>query len=161
MKKLRKISLFTALLAAGLLGPGLAAPAWSKSKTPPAPQTTYSQASTLPAVTVSHWRKTAEREKQAFLLGFISMLDLEKEWQGGQLLPMKDSLIGNWSRGLNGLTISQIAQGIDEYIAANPGQPDKPVLEVMWFKFVQPTVKETLGPEVKAKGRQLRNKAGR
>lgn len=101
-----------------------------------------------PLILLRHWQNAEIRERYSFLIGFITMLEMEKSWQGDKPLPLKSSLVNSWSKGFAELTIKQISDSLDEYIAANPKDLDRPLVEVMWFRFAQPHVKETIRPDV-------------
>ncbi len=96
----------------------------------------------VPLVTLEHWRDSNPNERYAFLIGFVTMLELEKEWQGkvndGRLLPMNKSLVGPWIDGFANRSLNEIYNGINRHLSQNPGDLNRPVAEVMWFSFVQP-----------------------
>ncbi len=101
----------------------------------------------VPLITMADWQKSSEAERYAFLAGFGSMLEAEKHWQNerhGQLLPFEDSLIGSWSRGFKKLRLKDVYKRLNEYLAENPQDLQRPLVEVMWFEFAQPTVKEKI-----------------
>ena len=112
-----------------------------------------------PAVTLKVWQDSSEQEQIAFLAGFISMLELEKEWQGQKaILPLHQSLAGSWATGLAGHKLQDIHKTVNTYIAANPGKMDKMVVEVMWYELVQPKIKESI-PADDMKALKKRSKA--
>lgn len=99
----------------------------------------------VPILTMKHWSDSSPEERYAFLVGFASMLEMEKDWQykqNGKHLPLDQSLAGSWAKGLQGRSLKNIYDGLNKYVAANPGALDRPLAEVMWFQFVQPKVKE-------------------
>ena len=114
------------------------------------------------AVSLKTWKDSTEQERYGFLVGFMSMLELEKKWQGDKPLSLKQSLVPSWSKGLSDISLKQIHDTINEYIAANPGDMDRQVVEVMWFKFAQPKVTEKVDtPEqVKQSKKSLKQKKG-
>lgn len=138
-----------------------AAPAPVFGAAPDGAKATAQEASQV-AVSLKTWKDSTEQERYGFLVGFMSMLELEKKWQGEKPLPLKQSLVPSWSRGLSDVTLKQIHDTINEYIAANPGDMDRQVVEVMWFKFAQPKVTEKVDdPErVKQVKKSLRQKKG-
>ncbi len=92
-----------------------------------------------PVVTLRVWNESAEQEQYAFLAGFVSLFELEKEWQGQKgILPLKQSMIGSWGAGLNGMTLRDMRNTVDNYAARNPGESNKLVVEVLWHELVQP-----------------------
>jgi len=98
----------------------------------------------VPLVTLRHWKDSKPNERYAFLVGMVTMVEIEKEWQlknNKKMTAKKQSLTGSWVRGFENRPLKEIYDGINNYIAANPGDLDRPVPEVMWFTFVQPRVK--------------------
>lgn len=98
-------------------------------------------------VKMSDWKDSRPGQRYAFLIGFMSMLDLENEWQKAnneKALPFKQSLVSSWAAALEKKSLQEIYRGLNRYAKENPDQLDKPVTEVMWFTFVQPTVTEKL-----------------
>ena len=47
-----------------------------------------------PVVTLQRWQNAEENERYAFLVGFVTMLDIEHSWQGDNPRPSKESIIG-------------------------------------------------------------------
>ncbi len=95
----------------------------------------------FPIVTLRHWQDSTPNERYAFLIGFVTMLELEKEWQvreGEGVLPFELSLAGAWAEGFAARPLTEIYNSINGYIISNPEDLDKPTAEVMWFEFVQP-----------------------
>ncbi len=95
----------------------------------------------VPLVTMRHWKESTPGERYAFLIGFVTMLELEKEWQsrdGQVFLPFERSLVGDWAEGFAHRPLREIYNGLNAYLAANPGDQDRPAAEVMWFTFVKP-----------------------
>lgn len=138
-----------------------AAPAPALGAAPDGAKVTAQEASQV-AVSLKTWKDSTEQERYGFLVGFMTMLELEKKWQGDKPLPLKQSLVASWSRGLSDMSLKQIHDAINEYIAANPGDMDRQVVEVMWFKFAQPKVTEKVdAPEqVKQGKKSLKQKKG-
>lgn len=96
-------------------------------------------------VTMGDWKDSKPRQRYAFLIGFMSMLDLENEWQrASDPLPFQSSLVSSWAKALQSKSLQDIYRGLNDYVKENPDQMGKPLTEVMWFIFVQPTVKEKL-----------------
>lgn len=95
----------------------------------------------VPLVTLKHWKDSTPGERYSFLIGFVTMLELEKEWQGQdgrELLPFDRSLVGGWVRGFENRPLTEIYNGLNRYITDKPGDLDRPAAEVMWFLFAQP-----------------------
>lgn len=95
----------------------------------------------IPLVTLQHWKDSTPGERYSFLIGFVTMLELEKEWQGQngrELLPFDQSLVGAWVRGFENRPLAEIYNGLNRYVADKPGELNRPAAEVMWFLFAQP-----------------------
>lgn len=99
------------------------------------------EAAGAPLVTMKHWRDSTSGERYSFLIGFITMLELEKEWQGrddGDILPFDKSLVASWVSGFAHRPLFEIYNELNKHLADNPAELERPVAEVMWFIFVQP-----------------------
>lgn len=91
-----------------------------------------------PRVTLAHWKASSRDEKMSFLLGFVTMLDMERFWQGNKSLNAKQSLNGMWARGLSGVTLDQMRASVDQYVVEHPDQGDMSVVAVLSRTYVQP-----------------------
>ena len=91
-------------------------------------------------VTLTAWNDSTQQEKYAYLLGLMTMVEMEKNWQGENPLPFKQSLASSWSIGLSDMTFKQIADTVDNYAAAHPDEGQRQVVEVLWFQLVQPKI---------------------
>lgn len=96
----------------------------------------------VPVLQMKHWARSSQDEKLAFLFGFASLLELEKEWQGAKPLPLNQSIVGSWVRGLDGVTLGQMARALDKYAKENPDDLSRPVVEVMGITYVRPKLSE-------------------
>ena len=95
----------------------------------------------VPLVTLRHWKESTPNERYAFLIGFVTMLELEKEWQGKDgrgLLPFDQSLINSWVEGFAYRPLTEMYNEINNHLARHPGDQDRAVAEVMWFTLVKP-----------------------
>ncbi|WP_034636261.1 hypothetical protein [Desulfovibrio cuneatus] len=94
-----------------------------------------------PVVQMRHWQASTKEEKQAFLAGMVTMLELEKEWQrrdGRKPLPFDKSLNSAWMHGLNGQTLDSLINVLDAHAKAKPQDMNRPVVEVLWYLYAQP-----------------------
>lgn len=99
------------------------------------------EAAGVPLVTMKHWRDSTSGERYSFLIGFVTMLELEKEWQGrddGEILPFDKSLVASWVAGFAHRPLFEIYNELNKHLADHPGELERQVAEVMWFIFVQP-----------------------
>ncbi len=131
------------------LGAVLCAPAAANAAAPEETGSKVPQASVtaVPLVRLKHWRDSTEQERYGFLVGFITALDMEREWQGPNPLPLQQSLTGNWVKGLANVTLKEMDGNINAYIATHPDDLERPVVEYLWFTYVQPKVTEKVTPE--------------
>ncbi len=92
-----------------------------------------------PVVTGAHWTNSTMQEKQAFLMGMATVIELEQEIRGGEV-PAEacKSLIPGWVTGLSGHTLTQVLEGLDAWYAAHPDKLQTPVAEALWVDFVKP-----------------------
>lgn len=98
------------------------------------------QARDLPIATGEHWTTATEREKRAFLLGFGTLLKIEREMQGETPPPDDQTFIPRLAEGLQDHTISSAMEAIDAWYADNETQLDRPVIEVIWFELTLPNI---------------------
>lgn len=92
----------------------------------------------VPDVSLEHWRNTPLDERYAFLLGFISMLEMERAWQGQYPLSIEQSTVGGWTRGLSGVSLQNMNIALDRFISAHPNQLNMNVLEALGRIYVRP-----------------------
>lgn len=98
------------------------------------------QARDLPIATGEHWTTATEREKRAFLLGFGTLLKIEREMQGENPPPDDRSFIPQLAEGLQDYTITSAMEAIDAWYGDNQDQLDRPVIEVIWFELTLPNI---------------------
>ncbi len=92
----------------------------------------------LPVVTLDMWKNSTDQERRAFLMGFVSMLEMENAWQGKNPLPVEQSTVSTWVRGISGVTIPDMDGALNDYIARNPKAGDRSVLMVLGRIYVTP-----------------------
>lgn len=95
-----------------------------------------------PAVKLKHWQNSPEQERYAFLFGFVTMIEVEREWQGAKPLPANRSTVGGWVRGLSGVTLKAMDAALEQYIANNPDKLEMPVVEALGRIYVRPAMTE-------------------
>lgn len=96
----------------------------------------------LPVLQLRHWKDSPVGERQAFLLGFVSMVQAEYAWQGKKVLPVDRSTAQIWMRALNGVTIAEMDAKLNEYIAKNPDNLERSVLGTLGRIYAQPALSE-------------------
>lgn len=95
-----------------------------------------------PVVTLQNWQDSTQNERAAFLIGFMSMVDIERVWQGTPGLSPAQSTAGMWVKGLKGVSLTQLMITVNEYVKANPASMDESVLEVIGKTYVGPKLGE-------------------
>ena len=123
----------------------LAAPAFAQTTQSVSDKVEAAPGTTTPTVTMKTWKMSSEAERYSFLAGFVTMLELEREWQGANAVPIKQSLIGSWSQGLSNVSIRTMDEDIEAYINSSDANMDRLVVDFLWFNYVQPTVTEKIG----------------
>ncbi|MDL2272411.1 hypothetical protein LJC23_05200 [Desulfovibrio sp. OttesenSCG-928-I05] len=93
-----------------------------------------------PTVTMRDWKNSTIDERYSFLAGFSTLLELERGWQGDTPLPIKQSLIGSWAKGLSNVSIRQMDAAVNEYVHSSGADMNRLVVDYLWFTFVQPKI---------------------
>lgn len=101
-------------------------------------QVADSSAVHFPFIQLHHWKNTPAPERHAFLAGFVSMLELERLWQGPNALPVNRSVVGTWVKGLSNVTLRDMDASLNQYIKTHPNDMDKSVLEILGLVYVRP-----------------------
>lgn len=133
MKKLIS-RLCAAAIIFGTVAGGLAAPTQGEARARLAAQ----EALDTPIVTLAHWQASNRHDKLSFLLGFVTMLGMEREWQAKSPLPIKQSIVGTWVKGLDGIALGDISDTLDRYAAEHPDEGGKPILEALGEIYIRP-----------------------
>lgn len=114
------------------------------------------EAMSLPALTLQNWQASAKNEKLSFLFGLATMVELEKEWQGGQPLPISQSLNESWVRGLDGVSLGTMSAALDKYADEHPTLSQMSVLEALGRIYVRPKLNEAERNEALVKAQQIK-----
>lgn len=96
----------------------------------------------VPAVQLKHWENSTVQERRAFLMGFVSMLEMERAWQGKTEVPITQSTVSTWCRGLTGVTIPEMDNALNEYIKDNPKASERTVIEALGRIYVRPKLSQ-------------------
>lgn len=107
------------------------------------------------------WQNAAENERYAFLVGVVTMFEAEREWQGPKALPITQSTVGLWAKGLVGVTFKDMHDAIDAYIAENPGDMDEQVLTVLGRVYVRPGMSDRQLDQARAKVAEIEKQRNR
>lgn len=96
---------------------------------------------------MSDWQEYGPRLRYAFLIGFVTMLEMENEWQSANKpLAPKQSQISSWSAALKPRSLRDMYRAINNYAKNNPDRLEQKVTEVMWITLVQPTADKIENP---------------
>ena len=114
------------------------------------------QAVSCPAAKLTHWQASTEHEKLTFLFGFVTMLELEREWQGKTPLPIRQSINGSWAKGLAGKTLGDLSGALDDYVAQNPNKLEETVVGTLGRLFVVPEMTDKEKADAKRHYQQIK-----
>jgi hypothetical protein len=94
----------------------------------------------IPEITGEVWMKSSQQEKLAFLVGAGSVVAIEHN------IDLREAddpsrFTQGWVEAFKEKKWSEIAKQIDDYYAANPGQTNRLVIEVMWRELIAPNMK--------------------
>lgn len=114
------------------------------------------EAMSLPSLTLQAWQVSAKNEKMAFLFGLATMIELEKEWQGANPLPISRSLNESWVRGLDGVPLGTMCAAVDKYITDHPSFSQMSVLEALGRIYVRPKLTDAELRQAADKARNIK-----
>ena len=98
-------------------------------------------AADIPLVDGTHWVKSTEEVKKAYLVGVSNVIQLEVAYQADNPTPEGRSLAPRAAKGMTGQTLSGVLERLDKWYGAHPEQLQRPVLETIWFEMVVPGLK--------------------
>ena len=98
-------------------------------------------ASDIPLVDGTHWMKSTDDVKKAYLVGVSNVIQLEVAYQADNPIPEGRSLAPRAAKGMTGQTLSGVLESLDKWYGAHPEQLKRPVLETIWFEMVVPGLK--------------------
>ncbi len=88
-----------------------------------------------------HWMKSTEVEKQSYVLGILNMAMVEYQLTGAA--PRHRTSVPSLIKGLEGMTVFQVVDAMNNYYKANPGDQQKPVIEAIWVQIVKPKLDQS------------------
>lgn len=150
MKRLIRPVMIAAFIGALIAPCVYAAPGHAASPSP------RQEVMSLPSLTLQNWQASAKSEKLSFLFGLATMVELEKEWQGDQPLPISQSLNQSWVRGLDGVSLGTISAALDKYADEHPTLSQMSVLEALGRIYVRPKLNDAERKEAAAKAQQIK-----
>ncbi len=102
------------------------------------------RADEVPIVTGEHWTKSTDQVKKAYLVGIANVLQVETAYEGANPPPDAQSIVPRFAKGLRGggYTLDSVREGVDKWYAANPDKIQRPVIEIIWFEMVVPSLQK-------------------
>lgn len=98
-------------------------------------------AAEVPLVDGTHWTKSSDDVKKAYLVGLANAVQIEVAYNADSPLPEKNSFSPRLAQGLKGHTLATVQEALDKWYAANPGRLQRPVIETIWFELALPGLK--------------------
>ena len=98
-------------------------------------------AAEVPLVDGTHWTKSTDDVKKAYLVGLANAVQIEVAYNADSPLPEKSSFSPRLAQGLKGHTLATVQEALDKWYAANPGKLQRPVIETIWFELALPGLK--------------------
>ena len=98
-------------------------------------------AADVPLVDGTHWTKSTDDVKKAYLIGLANLVQIEVAYNAKDPLPEKYSFSPRLAKGLTGQTLATVQEALDKWYAANPGKLQRPVIETIWFEIAAPGLK--------------------
>jgi hypothetical protein len=95
----------------------------------------------IPLVDGTHWVKSTDDVKKAYLVGASNIIQLETAYQADKPVPAERSFSPAVAKGMTGQTLSSVLDTVDKWYAAHPDQLQRPVIETIWFEMVVPGLK--------------------
>ena len=95
-------------------------------------------AADVPLVDGTHWVRSSEDVKKAYLVGVANVVQIEAAYNADNAEAMKTGFSPRLVKGIQGQTLSTVIEAMDKWYAANPGRLDRPIIETMWFEIVVP-----------------------
>lgn len=92
-----------------------------------------------PVLRMKNWSDSSIEEKNSFLLGMVTSIGLNKYWmenKHGKVYEKSPTM--QWVKALEGVTFAQMVEALDTFAAENPGEQERAVIEVLWYKYCKP-----------------------
>lgn len=123
-------------------------------------ESTFPQASSaVDALTGSIWQKSSMEEKQAFLYGVDTAINVEVYVQkhmemraakkGKKARQVLSPFEKGWMKAFKDVSRTEIISKVDAWYAQNPQKIEYPVMRVLWFEQIAPKLKQLKEKQVK------------
>lgn len=98
-------------------------------------------AADVPLVDGTHWSKSTEDVKKAYLVGMANVIQIETAYHADNPPPDSASFSPRIAKGMKGQTLSSVLETLDKWYAVHPDRLQRPVVETIWFEIVVPGLK--------------------
>lgn len=100
-------------------------------------------------LTGSVWQQSKPENKRAVLFGIDTVIAIDqavdakmREKAGKKKIPSALSIFEkNWMDAFKNTTREEIVAEVDKWYEANPGQMERPVMDVIWYEIIVPRTK--------------------
>lgn len=98
-------------------------------------------AAEVPLADGTHWMKSSEDVKKAYLVGVANVVQIETAYNADNPAAEKTGFSPRLVKGMQGQTLASVMEALDKWYAANPGRLQRPIIETIWFEIVVPGLK--------------------
>ena len=84
------------------------------------------------------WTTSSENERLAYMVGLANTISVGNQYDVKKLPGVEKTFMRVAFGGLSRTTITEATQHIDDWYKAHPDELDKPVISVIWIKYVKP-----------------------
>lgn len=98
-------------------------------------------AAEVPLADGTHWMKSSEDVKKAYLVGIANVVQIETAYNADNPVAEKTGFSPRLVKGMQGQTLASVMEALDKWYAANPGRLQRPIIETIWFEIVVPGLK--------------------
>ncbi len=97
----------------------------------------------VPLVDGTHWTKSSDDVKKAYLIGLANVVQVEAAYYADNPSVTETGFSPRVARGMKGQTLVGVLGALDKWYAAHPDQLQRPVVETIWFELVLPALPPT------------------
>ncbi|MEF8714452.1 MAG: hypothetical protein V5B39_12975 [Accumulibacter sp.] len=97
----------------------------------------------VPLVDGTHWIKSSEDVKKAYLVGLANMVQVEAAYNADNPPAVENGFSPRVARGMKNQTLGSVLEALDQWYAAHPDRLLRPVVETIWFEMVVPALPKT------------------
>lgn len=100
-------------------------------------------AAEVPLVDGTHWIKSSDDVKKAYLIGLANVVQIEAAYYADNPSVAASGFSPRVASGMKGQTLLSVLDALDKWYAAHPEQLQRPVVETIWFEMVLPALPPT------------------